>query len=293
MNSCGKIWRQHSSTRQGQRPGALPIIPPRSRPALIAAICWARALTQPPLLETLAGLEADISAGQERTRRLQARPFLFARHVTSAGAYLVSGSTKADPLQGRRSSPPTREDQVMKIVVIGGTGLIGSKTVERLRKRGHEVVAASPNSGVNTLTGEGLDQALAGAEVVIDLANSPSFEDKAALRLLRDRRQEPLGRREAAGVKHHIALSVVGIRPAAGQRLFRAKQAQEDLIRASRRALLHRPLHPVLRVHGRHRPVGAWKAAWCTCPRPRCSRSRPTTSPTPRPRWPWARRSAA
>src|SRR4029450_12151304 len=98
----------------------------------------------------------------------------------------------------------------MKIVVIGGTGLIGSKTVAILRRGGHEVVAASPESGVNTITAEGLEEALAGAQVVIDLANSPSFEDKAVLDFFETSGRNLLAAEAAAGVGHHVALSVVG-----------------------------------------------------------------------------------
>src|SRR5262249_51570334 len=98
----------------------------------------------------------------------------------------------------------------MKIVVIGGTGLIGSKTVAMLRKGGHEVVAASPKSGVNTITGEGLAGAMAGAEVVIDLANSPSFEDKAVLEFFETSGRNLLAAESKAGVRHHVALSIVG-----------------------------------------------------------------------------------
>jgi uncharacterized protein YbjT (DUF2867 family) len=121
----------------------------------------------------------------------------------------------------------------MKIVVIGGTGLIGSKTVERLRKKGHEVLAASPNSGVNTITGEGLAEALAGAQVVIDLANSPSFEDKAVLEFFETSGRNLLAAEAAADVKHHVALSVVGAERLPDSGYLRAKMAQEKLIRAS------------------------------------------------------------
>ena len=120
----------------------------------------------------------------------------------------------------------------MKIVVIGGTGLIGSKTVTILRQRGHQVVAASPQSGVNTLTGEGLDDALTGAQVVVDLANSPSFEDKAVLEFFRTSEGNLLPAEEAAGVRHHVALSIVGI-DRSDNGYFRAKVAQEKLIEAS------------------------------------------------------------
>ena len=98
----------------------------------------------------------------------------------------------------------------MKIVVIGGTGLIGTKLVNKLRQHGHEVVAASPSSGVNTLTGQGLAEALAGAQVVVDVANSPSFEDKAALEFFETSGRNLLAAEATAGVGHHVALSVVG-----------------------------------------------------------------------------------
>jgi len=120
----------------------------------------------------------------------------------------------------------------MKIVVIGGTGLIGSKTVAILRQHGHDVVAASPQSGVNTLTGEGLKEALAGAQVVIDLANSPSFEDKAVLEFFETSERHLLPAEASAGVRHHVALSIVAI-DRTDNGYFRAKVAQEKLIEAS------------------------------------------------------------
>lgn len=120
----------------------------------------------------------------------------------------------------------------MKIVVIGGTGLIGSKTVAILRQGGHEVVAASPNSGVNTITGEGLKEAMAGAQVVIDLANSPSFEDKAVLEFFETSGRNLLAAEAAANVRHHVALSIVGT-DRSDNGYFRAKVAQEKLIEAS------------------------------------------------------------
>ena len=121
----------------------------------------------------------------------------------------------------------------MKIVVIGGSGLIGSKTVAILRKSDHEVLAASPNSGVNTITGEGLKEALAGAQVVIDLANSPSFEDKAVLEFFETAGRNLLPAETAAGVRHHVALSIVGTDRTPDNGYFRAKVAQEKLIEAS------------------------------------------------------------
>jgi len=119
-----------------------------------------------------------------------------------------------------------------KIVVIGGTGLIGSKTVAVLRKGGHEVVAASPKSGVNTVTGEGLEEAMAGAQVVIDLANSPSFEDKAVLEFFQTSGRNLLAAEATAGVRHHVALSIVGI-DRTDNGYFRAKVVQENLIETS------------------------------------------------------------
>jgi uncharacterized protein YbjT (DUF2867 family) len=121
----------------------------------------------------------------------------------------------------------------MKIVVIGGTGLIGGKVVERLRGHGHEVLAASPSSGVNTITGEGLDEAMAGADVVVDLANSPSFEEHAVLEFFRTSGRNLLAAERKAGVKHHLALSVVGTERLEASAYMRAKVAQEQLIRAS------------------------------------------------------------
>ena len=121
----------------------------------------------------------------------------------------------------------------MKIVVIGGSGLIGTKLVNKLRQLGHEVVAASPSSGVNTITGEGLAEALAGAQVVVDVANSPSWEDKAVLDFFETSGRNLLAAEAAAGVGHHIALSVVGTERLLASGYFRAKMAQETLIKAS------------------------------------------------------------
>ena len=121
----------------------------------------------------------------------------------------------------------------MRIVVIGGTGLIGSKTCAILRQQGHEVVAASPKSGVNTITGEGLKAAMAGTQVVIDLANSPSFEDKAVLEFFETSGRNLLAAEAAAGVAHHVALSIVGTDRSPDNGYFRAKVAQEKLIVAS------------------------------------------------------------
>ena len=121
----------------------------------------------------------------------------------------------------------------MKIVVIGGTGLIGSKLVIRLREFGHEVIAASPSSGVNTITGEGLGDALKGASVVVDVTNSPSWEDAAVLNFFETSTRNLLAQEAASGVKHHVALSVVGTERLLESGFFRAKLAQEKLIQGS------------------------------------------------------------
>jgi len=121
----------------------------------------------------------------------------------------------------------------MKIVVVGGTGLIGSKLVSKLREHGHEALAAAPNSGVNTLTGEGLAEALKGASVVVDVSNSPDWEDAAVLKFFETSTRNLLAYESAAGVRHHVALSVVGTQQLAESGYFRAKIAQEEMIEES------------------------------------------------------------
>jgi uncharacterized protein YbjT (DUF2867 family) len=121
----------------------------------------------------------------------------------------------------------------MKIVVIGGTGLIGSQLVQQLQHTAHEVIAASPNTGVNTLTGEGLAEVLQHTDVVVDVSNAPSFEDTAVMHFFKTANENLLAAEKAAGVQHHIALSVVGTQQLQASGYFRAKQAQEDLIKAS------------------------------------------------------------
>jgi NAD dependent epimerase/dehydratase family len=146
----------------------------------------------------------------------------------------------------------------MKIVVIGGTGLIGSKTVAILRQRGHDVVAASPNSGVNTITGEGLKEAMAGAQVVIDLANSPSFEDKAVLEFF-----ETSGRNLRGGARGGRPAPCRAIhrrnRPDARQRLFPRQGRPGETDRGLRHPLHHHPLDPVPGIPPRHR---RFKRGW-------------------------------
>jgi uncharacterized protein YbjT (DUF2867 family) len=121
----------------------------------------------------------------------------------------------------------------MKIVVIGGSGLIGKKVLMNLRQCGHEVVAASPSTGVNTVTGEGLAQELAGAQVVVDVANAPSWEDNAVLAFFETSGRNLLAAEAAAGVSHHVALSVIGTDRLLASGYFRAKMAQENLLKAS------------------------------------------------------------
>ena len=121
----------------------------------------------------------------------------------------------------------------MKIVVIGGTGLIGTQLCNRLREEGHDVLPASPNTGVNTITGEGLQAALQGADVVVDVANSPSFEDAAVLEFFQTSGRNLFAAEKAAGVKHHVALSVVGTERMLDSGYFRGKMAQEQLIKES------------------------------------------------------------
>ncbi len=124
-------------------------------------------------------------------------------------------------------------NKTMKIVIIGGTGLIGTKLVNNLRQQGHEVVVASPSRGINSVTGEGLAAALVGAQVVVDVTNSPSWEDKAVLEFFETSTRNLLAAEAVAGVRHHIALSVVGTERLLASGFFRAKLAQEKLIQAS------------------------------------------------------------
>jgi uncharacterized protein YbjT (DUF2867 family) len=127
-----------------------------------------------------------------------------------------------------------KQPSIRKIVVIGGSGLIGSKLVSKLRQLGHDVVAASPASGVNAVTGEGLADALAGAQIVVDVANSPSFEDKAVLEFFEKSGRNLMAAEAAAGVEHHVALSVVGTDRVPESGYLRAKMAQEKLIKESK-----------------------------------------------------------
>ena len=132
-----------------------------------------------------------------------------------------------------KNNPNNGTNRLLKIVVLGGTGLIGSKVVSLLQAQGHEVTAASPSRGINSITGEGLAEALAGTDVVVDVTNSPSFEDTAVLEFFQASTRNVLAAEAAAGVGHHVALSVVGIERLPSSGYFRAKVAQEALIKAS------------------------------------------------------------
>ncbi len=170
----------------------------------------------------------------------------------------------------------------MKIVIIGGTGLIGQKLVNKLSQLGHDVVAASPTSGVNTITGEGLAKALAGAQVVVDVANSPSFEDTAVLKFFETSGRNLLAAEATAGVGHHVALSIVGADRLPDSGYMRAKMAQETLIKAS----------PIpYTIVARHSSLSSWAPSpnrpptgkRFGCHPPSCSPSCRMTSP---PHWP-------
>ena len=143
----------------------------------------------------------------------------------------------------------------MKIVVIGGSGLIGKKLVSNLRQHGHEVVAGSPSTGVNTITGEGLSDTLAGAEVVVDVANAPVWEDKAVLEFFEMSGRNLLAAEAAAGVGHHVALSVVGTERLLASGYFRAKMAQENLIKASKIPFTIVRATQFFEFCGWHRPI--------------------------------------
>jgi uncharacterized protein YbjT (DUF2867 family) len=173
-------------------------------------------------------------------RRRRPGPPSFGR-ITKTTSMAIQGRGKDFPSPCTHSSftsiavvrSKSNGEQVMKIVVIGGSGLIGSNVVKRLRQKGHDVLAASPDSGVNTVTGEGVAEAVAGAQVVVDVANSPSLEDKAVMAFFTTAGRNLLAAEAAAGVGHHLALSIVGTDRNPESGYLRAKLAQEDLIKAA------------------------------------------------------------
>ncbi len=142
----------------------------------------------------------------------------------------------------------------MKMIVIGGTGLIGTKVVKGLREKGHEVVAASPSQGINSITGEGLAEALVGAQVVVDVSNSPSWEDKAVLEFFETSERNLAAAEAAAGVGHHVALSVVGTEPHARERLLPRQDRPGKPDQGVLDSLYDRACDPVFRIRGRHCP---------------------------------------
>jgi uncharacterized protein YbjT (DUF2867 family) len=144
----------------------------------------------------------------------------------------------------------------MKLVVMGGTGLIGSRLVNKLRENGHHPVAASPKTDVNSLTGEGLHEALRGAQVLVDVANAPDWDDDAVMDFFQTSTRNLLAAAAAAGVGHHVALSVVGTERLTESGYFRAKITQEELIKDFIDPVLDRPRDAVLRIHERHRRRG-------------------------------------
>ena len=166
----------------------------------------------------------------------------------------------------------------MKIVVIGGSGLIGTKVVKKLTEQGHEALAASPNTGVDATTGQGLAEALAGAEVVVDVSNSPSFEDAAVLAFFESSGRNLARAEQEAGVRHHVALSVVGTDRLQDSGYFRAKLAQERLIKNVGHPLHDRPGNAVLRISRRDRRCGRRRQPCspveCQLPAHRCRRCR-------------------
>src|SRR5256712_1727439 len=184
---------------------------------------------------TGAGTSVLLDIHQSRSVKIAECPARFhparTRHtVTNSHSVLFKRVQETD---GSEMPWSTMKETIMKIVVIGGTGLIGSKLVNKLREHGHEAVAAAPNTGVNTFTGEGLAEVLKGASVVVDVSNSPSWEDAAVLKFFETSTRNLLTYEAAAGVGHHVALSVVGTDRLSESGYFRAKIAQEKLIKES------------------------------------------------------------
>src|SRR6516164_8823917 len=246
--------------RGGDRLGAARELPPVRVEHVVLERVLHVALSSPPI--AMAGEPLIARRSRPKLARVVA-PVTQAETAGTAGRFLGT-STLVSRCLGRKSKrnsiapqgrhkvfrPPirhpsesnkTRPDtplltpggKIMKIVVIGGTGLIGSKLVKKLQEKGHDAIAAAPNTGVNTITGEGLKEALSGAQVVVDLANAPVWEDKAVLEFFETSGRNLMAAEKAAGVKHHLALSIVGSDRSPDSGYLRAKVAQEDLIKAS------------------------------------------------------------
>src|ERR1700680_769582 len=146
-------------------------------------------------------------------------------------AFRPTWAHSLDAFRSKAIGGQKNRGKIMKIVVIGGTGLIGTKLAAKLREKGHEVIQAAPSTGVNTITGEGLEKALSGAEIVVDVANSPSFEDNAALKFFETSGRNLLAAEAAAKVRHHVALSIVGTDRTPDNGYFRAKGAPEKMLK--------------------------------------------------------------
>ena len=181
----------------------------------------------------------------------------------------------------------------MKIVVIGGTGLIGSKLVSKLQARRPRALAASPATGVDIITGKGLSDALQDAQVVVDVSNAPDWSDAAVMDFFQTSARTILAAEDAAGVGHHVALSVVGTERLQGSGYFRAKLAQEEALKAASIPSLDPACDAVLRVHRSPSPIPAPTTGRSCCRLSSSSRNRPPTSPPPWPISPRARRSTA
>ena len=181
----------------------------------------------------------------------------------------------------------------MKIVVIGGTGLIGSKLVQKLRADGHDPLAASPDTGVDAITGQGLAEALAGAQVVVDVSNAPDWGDAEVMDFFRTSARNIASAETTAGIAHHVALSVVGTDRLQGSGYFRAKLAQEEAIKAARHPQHDPARDAVLRVHRSHRRFQHPRRDRSAAAPATSSPKRPMTLPRPWPISPRARRSTA
>ena len=228
-------------------------------PSPIAPAKWcgkaATAITKVRSKSSSSWLEARCGSSVER-RVMRVRIWRLTTNTDRGAPSFVTLSQTTAAVRSCLTGSQSTERLLMKIVVIGGTGLIGSQVVAKLGEHGHEAIAASPDTGVNTLTGEGLPEVLEGADVVIDVSNSPSFEDAAVLEFFQTSTSNLLAAEKAAGVGHHVALSVVGTERMADKGYFKAKSRAGAADRRLRHPLLDRARDAVLRVHQEHRRAG-------------------------------------